>query len=130
MAKIKLGASPKNFPLAISVPMLDGTTGTVKVSYIYRTRKAFGEFIDGLMSAAGIKPASTDDADIKDGLAQAMERTIDSNADYILKVVDGWDLDADFSRDSVVQMCNEMPGAALAIMERYRVAVTEGRLGN
>ena len=76
MAKIKLGSAAKNFPVTIKVPMLDGTEGAVKVSYIYRTRTDFGELIDGLMNAAGLKPASTDDADIKATLAQAMERTV------------------------------------------------------
>ena len=130
MAKIKLGSAAKNFPVTIKVPMLDGTEGAVKVSYIYRTRTAFGELIDGLMNAAGLKPASTDDADIKATLAQAMERTIENNADYICSVIDGWDLDVEFSRQAVEQLCNEFPGAAIAIMERYRVAITEGRLGN
>lgn len=130
MAKIKLGARPKNFPLTIKIPMLDKTEGTVKVSYIYRTRTEFGSFIDELMDAAGVKPTSLNDDDVKATLAQAMERTRDSNADYILQVADGWDLDAEFSRDSVVQLCDELPGAALAIMDRYRRAVTEGHLGN
>lgn len=130
MSKIKFGAPPKNFPATIKVPMLDGTEGTVKVSFIYRTRTAFGEFIDGLMDAAGLKPVSTDDADIKATLAQAMERTIDSNADYLMKVIGGWDLDVEFSLDSAKQLCDEYPGVAIAIMERYRVAITEGRLGN
>ncbi len=130
MSKIKLGTPPKSFPATIKVPMLDGTEGTVKVNYIYRTRTAFGTFIDGLMSDAGVKPASTDDADVKATLADAMERTRDNNADYIMRVMDGWDLDVDFGRAAVVQLCDEMPGVAIAIMERYRIAITEGRLGN
>lgn len=130
MAKIKFGTRIKDFPATIKVPMLDGTEGTVKVNYIYRTKKEFGALIDELMTNAGIKPASHADEDIKASLAEAMQRTVDSNADYIMTVVDGWDLDADFSRDSVEQLCDELPGVAIAIMERYRVATTEGRLGN
>lgn len=38
MAKIKLGARPKNFTRTVSFPMLDGSTGKIEVTYKYRTR--------------------------------------------------------------------------------------------
>lgn len=130
MAKIILGKRPKNFKKQIKVPMLEGGEGTVEVSYVYRTRTEFGAFVDELFSAAGVKPASQSDEDIKFNLEEALKRTRDTNADYIMKIMDGWNLDVDFSRDSVVQLCDELPGAALAIIDSYRLAVTEGRLGN
>jgi hypothetical protein len=130
MAKIVLGKRPKNFKKIIKIPMLEGGEGTVEVSYIYRTRTEFGAFVDELFADAGVKPASQADDDVKFSLAEALARTRDTNADYILKIVDGWNLDIDFSRDAVVQMCDELPGAALAMIDSYRLAVTEGRLGN
>ena len=48
MAKITLGKKPKNFKKTISVQMLDGTTGTGECVFKYRTKKEFGEFIDGI----------------------------------------------------------------------------------
>lgn len=128
MAKIKLGARPKNFRRTIKVPLPEGGEGSIEVSYVYRTRTQFGEFIDGLLKSAGVKPK--DAGDVEFSLQEAMEKTRDTNADYIMQIVDGWNLDEDFSRASVVQLCDELPGAALALMEQYRQAITEGRLGN
>ena len=33
----------------------------------------------------------------------------------------------EFSKGAVQQMCNEYPGAALALIDAYRLAITEGR---
>lgn len=130
MAKIKLGARPKNFPLPITVPMPEGGKGTVEMSYIYRTRTEFGAFVDALFNSAGVKPASQSDEDVKFSLQQALEKTRDQNADYILQIADGWNLDEDFTKANIAQLCDELPGAALEIINSYRQAVTEGRLGN
>ncbi|MBR7747460.1 phage tail assembly chaperone [Undibacterium baiyunense] len=130
MAKIILGKRPKNFKKTITVTMLEGGEGSVEMSYKYRTRTEFGTFIDELFNDAGVKPASQDDADVKFSLAEALKKTLDVNADYIMKVADGWNLDIEFSRDSVAQLCDELPGVALQIIDSYRLAITEGRLGN
>ena len=124
MAKIVLGKRPKSFKCKVTFGMLDGTEGMVEMSFIYRTRTEFGALIDGLMSDAGV--------DKSDGvsLEEAMTKTRDSNAEYILKVADGWDLDQPFNVDTAAQLCDEIPAAAIAIMTAYRTAITEGRLGN
>lgn len=127
MAKIKLGARPKNFKRSVKFPMLDGSTGQIECTFIYRTRKEFGEFIDELVTAAGEKERPADE---KFSMAELMEKTAGSNADYVLKVVEGWDVDADFTRENIEQLSDELPAAVNAIMETYRTAVTEGRLGN
>jgi hypothetical protein len=131
MARIKLGARPKTFESTVTVPMPEGGTASVRMQYRYRTRTEFGAFVDELVAAAGTAPpASQQDEDVRFSLLQALESTRDTNADYILKIAEGWDLDVDFNRASLVQLCDELPGAALAIIERYRLATTEGRLGN
>lgn len=130
MAKITLGKRPKNFKHNITVPLLDGTTGSMEIIFTYRTRTEFGQMIDGLMDDAGVKPAGEDDESQKLSLAQAMERTKETNADYILKVAEGWNLESDFNRENVAQLCDEIPAAAMAIMNSYRAAITEGKLGN
>ena len=130
MAKIILGKRPKSFTRAIKVPMLEGGEGTIEVSFVYRTRTEFGAFVDELLDAAKVVPASASDDDVKFSLAEALERTRDTNADYILRIADGWNLDEPFSRAALVQLCDELPGAALAIIDQYRAAITEGRLGN
>lgn len=130
MAKISLGNRPKSFKRIIKVPMLEGGEGTIEVSFIYRTRTEFGAFVDALLKSAQVVPASASDEDVAFSLAQALERTRDTNADYILQIVDGWNLDEAFTRAAVVQLCDELPGAAQALINEYRAAITEGRLGN
>lgn len=130
-AKIKLGTRPKSFPATVTVQLHEGSEGAIRVSFRYRTRTEFGAFVDELMAAAKVQPpTSQQDEDLRFSLAQALESTRDANADYILQVMDGWDLDAPFDRAHVQQLCDELPGAALAIIDRYRSAITEGRLGN
>lgn len=130
MAKITLGKRPKHFKRTLTVPMLEGGEGQIEISFIYRTRTEFGAFVDGLFAAAGEKPASAADEDVAFSLAKSLEKTRDTNADYILQIADGWNLDVEFSHAAVVQLCDELPGAALEIINAYRLAVTEGRLGN
>lgn len=130
MAKVVLGKRPKNFKSIVKFPMLEGGEGTVEMSYIYRTRTEFGAFIDSMMEDAGVKATGQSEDEVKFSLKQALEKTKDTNADYIMAVCDGWNLDVDFSRDNVAQLCDELPGAALEIMNKYRTAITEGRLGN
>lgn len=127
MAKIKLGNTPKNFRKTVTFPMLDGTTGSIDITFKYRTRKEFGVFIDELMAAAGEtkRPAAETFS-----MAALMEKTAGSNADYVLKVVDAWNLDEDLTHDNVQQLSDEVPAAVNAVMEAYRIAVTEGKLGN
>lgn len=130
MATIKLGTRPKNFPHTLTIPLHEGETGTIKVSYRYRTRTEYGAFVDSLLADAGVTLEGDRAEDLKFSLAKAMTATRDKNADYILQIVDGWNLDAEFGRAALVQLCDELPGAALAIMNGYTAAITEGRLGN
>lgn len=110
--------------------MPEGGVGTIELSYTYRTRTEFGAFVDEITSHAGIVPASQSDEDIKFSLEQALRKTVDTNADYIMKIADGWNLDQEFTRANVQQLCDELPGAAIEAINVYRLAVTEGRLGN
>lgn len=125
--KIKLGSTPKFFKKVVTFPMLDGTTGSIECIFKYRTRVDFGLFIDELMDAAKLK-AKPDDGEFS--MADLMERTAGSNAEYLLKVLDGWNLDEPLSLQTAQQLADEVPGAAKAIMEAYAAAVSEGRMGN
>lgn len=131
MARIKLGSRPKTFRHTVTVPMPEGGTASVEMVYKYRTRPEFGAFVDGLLRSTGTAPpASQDGDDVAFSLRQALQATSDTNADYILQIAEGWNLDEEFNRQSVQQMCEELPGAAIAVIEAYRLALTEGRLGN
>lgn len=131
MAKIKLGARPKTFSHGITVPMPEGGQASVQMLFKYRTRTEFGAFLDELVSQAATAPPGDQSADaVRFSLQQALQATRDTNADYIMAIAEGWNLDAEFTRANVQQLCDELPGAALAIIDAYRGALTEGRLGN
>lgn len=127
MAKIVLGNRPKSFKRVVKFQLLEGGEGAIECAYKYRTRSEFGEFIDRLMDAAGAKAKPEGE---KFSMAELMERTAGANADYIMDVLDGWNLDVELTRASVQQLNDELPAAAAAIMETYRLACLEGRLGN
>ena len=130
MAKIILGKRPQNFKRTITVDLLEGGKGSVEVSYLYRTRSEFGKFVDDLMDAAGMTLSDQTEEEVKFSLEQALKKTLETNADDIMTIADGWNLDVEFSRAAVAQLCDELPGAALQIIDQYRTAITEGRLGN
>jgi hypothetical protein len=44
--------------------------------------------------------------------------------------MDGWDLDEELNVANLERLADELPGAVMAIMEDYRAACCEGRLGN
>jgi len=127
MAKITLGKTPKSFKRVITVDMLDGTKGSIECEFKYRTRTEFGAFLDGIFADAGVKPTDTDE---KVAIAEIMEKTRDTNADYLIQVLDGWNLDDELNKTNLQQLCDEFPGVSNSIMETYRTAVTEGRTKN
>jgi hypothetical protein len=133
MSKIKLGSRPKNFSKVLEVTLHEGEKGTITVSYIYRTRTEFGAFVDKLMAAVPATLAAADaaaSAEARYSLLADLTRSRDTQTDYILQICDGWDLDVPFSREAVRQLCDELPGAAAVVIDTYRAAITEGRLGN
>lgn len=125
--KIKLGTRPKSFPRTVVFPMLEGPDGQIEMSFKYRTREEFGTFVDALVEAAGITATPGDE---KFSMAKMLGKTSAANADYVLQIADGWNLDEPFTREAIEQLGNEIPAAVLAIMEDYRSAITEGRKGN
>lgn len=124
MAKISLGKAPKTFTSTVRVPMLDGTEGTIECVFRYRTLTEYGAFIDGLKADAG--------AGLADplSLAETLARARNKNGQYLLQILEGWNLDQDLSPETAQQLCDELPGALTAIVDAYRAAVVEGRRGN
>lgn len=127
MARIKLGSTPKSFKRTVTVDMLDGTKGSIECDFKYMTRTQFGAFLDAIFKDAGVK--LTDD-DTKVAIADLMAKTRDTNAEYLLKILDGWNLEDELNKENLQQLCDEFPGVANSIMETYRSAVTEGRAKN
>jgi hypothetical protein len=126
MAKIVLGKRPQNFKHTVKFVMLDGTEATIDVTYKYRTRTEYGAFVDEVAAAAKQDRGSDEDF----SWARVMEKTGASNAEYVMQAVEGWNLDEEFTLENVQQLADELPGAISAIMDTYRNAITQGRLGN
>lgn len=127
MAKITLGKRPQFIETTISATLPDGTVGSIKARYKYRTRTEFGQMIDQRMAEARTE-APAEPADFS--VANMQRQARDANAAYLLDILDGWDLDNDLDIDTATQLCDEAPGMAQALIDGYRMAVTEGRLGN
>lgn len=130
MAKIKLGNRPKNFKSTVKFPLHEGGEGAIECLFKYRTRTEFGDFIDSMTEAAQLKmPENAEQARFL--LREFLDRMVSSNADYLLQVLDGWDVEgAELSIESLRQLADEQPAAANAIMEKYRAVIQDGRLGN
>lgn len=126
-SNIKLGARPKNFVRTVTFALPEGGEGRIACTYRYRTRTQFGEFVDALMAKSPVgRPDYTDPA-VNAKLQQSL---ISSNAGYLINAMDNWDLDVELNVSNLEQLADELPGAVMAIMEDYRAACCEGRLGN
>ncbi len=128
MTKIKLGQRPKNFKKIVTFPLHDGSDGGIEMTFMYRTKAEFGELIDShnALPAAALEPATSE----QQSLEAALRDSTTANADYMLAIAEGWDIDEPFERATIEQLANELPGAIGAIFNAYRQAVVEGRLGN
>ena len=139
MTKIVLGARPKNFKREVTFKLHEGGNGTIVVTYKYRTRSEYGAFVDERVKASKEAAQSAIEAAIAaaeagsvvdTGMQVLLDKSAADNVAFILDAVEGWNLDAPYGRPSVEQLADELPQAVLAIIENYRVACTEGRLGN
>jgi hypothetical protein len=128
MAKVVLGKRPESFKHTLKFQMHDGTEGTMEVVYKYRTLTEFGTFLDEWTSE---QKAKLEAGEPKELTNEELRRAqADANTDYLMHILVGWNLDVEFSRDAVLQLCDELPAGAIEAMNAYRAAITEGRLGN
>lgn len=128
--KIVLGQAPKTFKKVVQFDGLEGDKCAIEVVYKYRTRTEFGKFLDEMFEDAKLKPTDGTDDDVKRKIEQVFKGAVEYQAEYLTKIIEGWNLDAEFCFENLHALCDEYPGAALEIIETYRAAITEGRLGN
>lgn len=126
MAKITLGAVPKNFKRVVKTKILDEAgnevNGEIECSFVYRTPSEYGKLIDELNDGQ----QQPDDLAASDVFKRKKER----NGEYLMRILDGWGMDAEFNATNAQRLCDEFPGVADAIFLNYRAAIVEGRLGN
>jgi hypothetical protein len=135
MPKIILGKRPATFVKTVSIPLLDGTAADATFTFRTRTRTEYAALIDahnatvrGIGDTAAAGDAQEDGGGFK--LERFVGLNIEADADLIMKIAEGWDLDDVFSREKVVQFLNEYGGAGPAVTAACRAALNEGRLGN
>lgn len=126
MAKIVLGKPPKTFKRNVSFVTIDGEEAIIECGFKYRTRSEYGQFFDSIMQDA--KEEMPADGNIS--LEKILEKTANKNADYLLKILDSWNLDEELNRATLQQLSDEYPMAVTAILDSYRTAILEGRVGN
>lgn len=132
--KVVLGKPPEIPVQNVTVTLLDGSTAIIPCKFIYRTRTQFGAFMD----EAEISPPQTAaDADAASDSEQqkltwegAYTKGVEHMAASLCKVLKGWELDIPFDSKTIFQLVDEVPGVVQAIMDAYRAAILEGRLGN
>lgn len=140
---VTLGTTPKTFaPVTVEAPLPSGDTGRVQVTYTYRTRSEFGAFVDAFFAApaaakaavaqpeAAAEPAGDEPAAPLFTAAGHLQDGTQSQADYLAQCVAAWDLDDPLTPANLLRLCDQFPAIAAEMRERYRLLVTEGRVGN
>jgi hypothetical protein len=135
-AKIKLGNNPKTFEKAVDIILLNGDVAPLRIKYKYRTRSEFAKMVDEDI-AAGRAREEASKVEAKDGaeskvttIADLFAKVDEGSADYVLRIAEGWDLDDEFTKENLVKLEDENPGALEAISILYRNAVAEVRRKN
>ena len=128
MATIKLGSTPKTFkkfPVKFTMP--DGENGAIAAVFKYRTRAGYGEYLNSLFAVSETeKPADGEKLDFVALFAKGGEKAVEK----LLDAIESWDFDYELTKETLIQMQNEIPASIAAFGETYRNACIEGKLGN
>lgn len=106
MAKIQLSPSP-TFSAPVAIPVPGKKPADVSFTFRARTKDEFKAFIDSL-----------NDSQDKD------------DADVVMDVASGWELDEPWSRENVKTLTQNYLGAARAIIETYIAELAAARAKN
>lgn len=138
--KIILGKRPKSFDKTVEFTMLDGSAGCIPATYKYRTRKELAQLTDEIQSTAKAQAeadveamkAKIEKGETIEALKQVdlLDREMSLQVDYLMQALEAWGLDVKFDRGAVEQLADELPAAIPALIDGYRKAINEGRLGN
>lgn len=126
MAKVTLGAAPKNFKRTVAFLTVEGAAGEIEAVFKYRTRKEFAEFVDKIYADANEKPP----ADGKFSVVDLMARGTAKVGEHLVGILESWDLADELTPANAERLADEFPGAAAALLEDYRTLCTEGRAKN
>ena len=134
MAKIQLGHRPKTFkPFPVRFDLPDGSEGVIEVTYKYRTKIEFGQMLDELLAKGKQAEAAADEAAAAPqafSWQKFLSENVEAGADQLLAAIDSWNLDEPLTRETLIQLGNEIPSGMTALAANYANACREGRLGN
>lgn len=125
-AKVKMGNKPKTFEKVVEIVLLDETIADILIKFKYRTRSEFAALFNPEAAAEPSEGAPVVQKSVADWFKEADK----SNAEFVLKIAEGWDLDDKFCQESLLQLEDENPGALAAIALTYRKSVGEARVKN
>lgn len=128
--KVVLAAPPASFPLPIKFRDLDGSEVAIEGEAKYRTREEFGALIDTVYSDAPADPGAKAVAPVVNTAQQQQAATCKANGQYLHAILLGWNLDRPFTEAECIKFAGERPAGVQAFISGYRIAITEGRLGN
>lgn len=128
MAKVILGTTPKTFkrfPVKFQLP--DGEEGVINVTFKYKTRSQYGEYLNDLFKSSGEEaPTKSSEVDFV-----ALYKKIGAkSASKLVDTIESWDFEYPLSIVTLEQLHDEVPSALAALAGGLQGACTEGRLGN
>ena len=128
MAKITLGTTPKTFKrLPVKFELPDGEEGVINVTFKYKTRSGYGEYLNDLFAASGEK-APTPGADVD--FVALYKKSGAKTAAKLVDEIDSWDFEYPLTSETLEQMQNEIPAGVSALAGALQGACVDGRLGN
>lgn len=130
---------PITFTRVVAIPTCDGRPLEIEFEFLFRDRIGMAE----LMQKWGdLTKASRDAATLAasqesqptpppfDVVASTREG-IASDVETLMDFISGWNVSNNpFNAENIAKFVRRYPGAPLALVRDYRVAMTEGRLGN
>lgn len=119
-------ARPDNFaPFAVKFIDPSGGEASIKAVFKYRTRKEFAALLNEVFGNA--EKIEGDQIDF----VALTDKDIGKAADRLIESLVSWDVEGfALNKANLTQLADECPAAISAMWTSYRVACTEGRLGN
>lgn len=124
MAKFSLASAPKTFKRKVTITLLDDSTADIELTFKYKTRTEYAKLLDEVMKQDKIDDSKTESA------VDIFKRLGAGTVEFLMKIVEGWDLDDEFNKSNVSELIDKFPAAANEITEAYRIAILEGRTKN
>lgn len=125
MAKFKLIQKP-TFKVPVTIQRAGYSAEKVEFEFKYLDRTALAELYTGWNERHDELSKQVGDMDLKAFTAAQ----IDLQADQLLDVVVGWDIEEKFTPENVRILVNSINSAPNAVLSAYAEAFNDARLGN